>query len=568
MKKLLNSKYYWIYLIAAAVLVNFLASKFHVRLDLTAEKRFTLSQPTRILLGQLNEPVQITVLLEGDMPAGFKRLSNAAKELLGEFKEYGRQNIQVSFIRPGVNDSTHRLSMDSLMRLGMNPTNVRVKAKEGEGEEQRYLFPGAVISYKNRIIPVDFLQGTKVTDGDPFNTLNAAEALLEYKFAHTIEKIIREEVANIGYMIGNGEPLNYNVYDLIEGVLKPNYGFGFLPIDSVETIPLEFDALVVMKPATGFTDRQKLKIDQYVMNGGKIVWLVDKLYAEMDSLMRRQSDFVAYDRDLKLDDLLFKYGVRINSDLVQDLQCDQLPLVVGNFGDQPQMQLAPWYYFPLLTGSDTHPISKNLDYVVSMFPQSIDTVAAPGIRKTVLLSTSANARTLSTPALVSLNSVKSADDLKTFNRSSIPVAVLLEGKFNSLFSNRLSKSLLDSLAHYYQQPFLSQSVFDNKMIVISDADIATNVFTPAQGPLPIGMNQFTQAKYANRDFLENAFEYLVSNTGILSTRTKDYTLRLLDPKKVEQEKGKWQLICTVIPVLVVILFGAVFQHLRKRKYQL
>lgn len=567
MKKLLESKYNWLYIFVGVVLVNFVASFLHTRIDLTAEKRFTLTDPTKNLISKLSDPVEVMVLLDGDLPAGFKRLRNTADELLTEFKQINSQNISLKFVRPSATDSISGITMDSLIRLGMSPTNVRMKSKEGEGEEQRYLFPGALVKYKDRILPVDFLQGTKVVDGDPFSTLNAAEALMEYKFASTIEKITREEVANVGYLIGNGQPLNYNVYDLIEGVIKPNYGFGFVPIDSVDFIPLDFDALVVMKPTMPFSDRQKLKLDQYVMNGGKILWMVDKLYAEMDSLMRTQSDFVAYDRDLRLDDLLFKYGVRFNSDLVQDLQCDVLPLVIGSFGDQPQQQLAPWYYFPLLNNGSEHPIVKNLDYVLSIFPQSLDTVEAVGIQKTVLLKTSSGSRKLSTPAIVSLNSVKTEDDLKTFNAGNIPIAYLLEGKFKSLFNNRLSKSTLDSFTYYYQQPYLSEAMMDNKMIVISDADVATNVFTQRQGPLPMGMNQFTQQRYANQDFLSNSIEYLVNNSGILLARNKDYTLRLLDPKRVELEKGKWQLICIVVPVILVILFGTAFHQIRKRKFQ-
>jgi ABC-2 type transport system permease protein len=567
MKNIFNSRYFWIYIIGGAIVINLLASFVHTRIDLTAEKRFTLTEPSKNLIAKINEPIEITILLDGDMPAGFKRLRNTAGDLLTEFKQINSQQITFKYLRPSASDSTEGITMDSLIRLGMSPTNVRMKAKEGEGEEQRYLFPGALVKYQNRILPIDFLQGTKVVDGDPFSTLNAAEALMEYKFASTIEKITRTDVANVGYLIGNGQPLNYNVYDLIEGVIKPNYGFGFIPIDSVDIIPLDFDAVVMMKPTLPFTDRQKLKLDQYIMNGGKVLWMVDKLYAEMDSLMRVQSDFVAFDRDLKLDDILFKYGVRLNSDLVQDLQSDQLPLVIGNYGNQPQMQLAPWYYFPLLSSGSEHPIVKNLDYVLSLFPQSLDTVESAGIKKTVLLNTSNAARILSTPAIVSLNSVKTEDDLQTFKSGPIPIAILLEGKFKSLYSNRLSKSVLDSFSLFYEQPYLSEAMIDNKMIVISDADVASNVFTQQQGPLPMGMNQFTQQRYANHDFLANSIDYLVNNSGILMARNKDYSLRLLDPKRVETEKGKWQLICTVVPVLTVMLFGAVFQQIRRRKYQ-
>lgn len=570
MKKLLASKYWWLSLLIVFVGVNYLATLVHFRLDLTREKRFTLSAPTKKLLRELKEPVTVTVLLEGDnMPAGFRRLSNSTRELLQEFKEAGKANIQYKFQRPGMDgaDSTGALSMDSLLQLGLKPTNVRVKVKEGEGEEQRYLFPGALVTFGNRVMPVDFLQGTKVTDGDPFSTLNNAEALLEYKLAHAIQKISADKVPAVGYLLGNGEPQTYNVYDFVQGTLKENYGFSVIPIDSVPVIPGYFNAIVIMKPTAKFTDEQKLKIDQYIMHGGKVIWLLDKLDANLDSLMRKQSDFVAFDFGLNLDDLLFRYGVRINPDLVQDLQCDRLPLVVGNLGDKPQMDLQPWPYFPLLSSYTGHPIAKNMDLVLSMFPNSIDTVKAPGVRKTVLLATSSNARTLSTPAIVSLNSVKTEEDMKTFNKANIPVAVLLEGRFSSLFTNRLSQSKMDTLAELYKQPFRTASEEDGKMIVISDADIATNVFSRQQGPLPMGYNQFTNYQYANKDFILNCIEYLVNPSGILETRSKDYTLRLLDPEKVENQKSQWQFINIAVPVLLVILFGVIYQAVRKRKYQ-
>jgi gliding-associated putative ABC transporter substrate-binding component GldG len=302
------------------------------------------------------------------------------------------------------------------------------------------------------------------------------------------------------------------------------------------------------------------------MNGGKVIWLVDQLYAEMDSLVRSESDFVAFDRGLNLNDLLFKYGVRINPDLVQDIKCDKLPQVVGNYGDKPQVELIPWPYFPLLSSYSGHPISKNLDDVLSIFPNSIDTVTAPGIKKTILLATSSASRALSTPAIVTLNSAKTREEVGQFTRKNIPVAVLLEGRFSSLYSNRLSRASADSLSSA-GQPFRNNSVAENKMIVISDADIVSNVVTQKDGPLQMGENQFTQYRYANQDFVLNCIEYLTNPSGILETRAKDYTLRLLDPKRVDAYKTQWQIINIIIPVAMIVLFGVIYQLLRKRKYR-
>jgi gliding-associated putative ABC transporter substrate-binding component GldG len=567
MNKILASKGWWLMLLIVLLGVNYLASVMHTRVDLTQEKRYTLSSATKKLIKGLHDKVSITVLLTGDMPAGFKKLSNSTKEMLQEFKDLGGSNIQFKFEKPGegLSDTAREKMQLHLDSLGLKPTNIKVKAKAGEAQEERLVYPGALVTYKDREVAIDLLQGQDMAGG--VQSLNNAEALLEYKLARSIQKITADTVPAIGYLVGNGEPLNYNVYDLIEHTLRQEYRFGFVPIDSVPVIPAAFDALVIVKPTMPFNNKQKLKIDQYIMHGGKVIWLIDRLYAEMDSLMRSHSDFVAFDRNLNLDDQLFKYGVRINGDLVQDLQCDKIPLVVGNYGNQPQMQLVPWPYFPTLSSYSGHPIAKNLDNVLSIFPNSIDTIKN-NIRKTVLLATSESSRIISTPAIVSLNSVKTEDDLKTFNQSFIPIAVLLEGRFTSLYTNRLSTGELDTLAGLYKQPFRAATEKESKMIVVSDADIVANVVTQNQGPLPMGYNQFTNYQYANKDFFLNCIQYLTDSSGILDTREKDFTLRLLDPKKTDEYRTQWQLMNIGLPVALVLLFGAVYQAVRKRKYQM
>jgi ABC-2 type transport system permease protein len=566
MNKIMASKLWWLFLLIVLVGINYLASVVHTRVDLTQEKRYTLSPATKKLIKGLPDKVSITVLLTGDMPAGFKKLSNSTKELLQEFKELGGSNIQFKFEKPGegLNDTAKQKMMVHLDSLGLKPTNIKVKAKAGEAQEERLVYPGALVQYKDREVAIDLLQGQDMTGG--VQSLNNAEALLEYKMARSIQKITADTVPAIGYLVGNGELLTRNVVDLIDNTLRQEYRFGFVPIDSVPVIPPVFDALVIVKPTIKFNDQQKLKIDQYIMHGGKVIWLIDKLYAEMDSLMRSNSDFVAFDRNLNLDDQLFKYGVRINDNLVQDLQCDKIPLVVGNYGNQPQMQLVPWPYFPTLSSYSGNPIAKNLDNVLSLFPNSIDTVKN-NIRKTVLLASSESSRIISTPAIVTLNSIKTEDDLKTFNQSFLPVAVLLEGRFSSLYTNRLSTGTLDTLAGLYKHPFRAATEKESKMIVVSDADIVTNVVTANQGPLPMGYNQFTNYQYANKDFFLNCIQYLTDSSGILETRSKDFALRLLDTKKIEEDKTQWQIMNIGGPVVLVLLLGLVYQAVRKRKYK-
>lgn len=567
MKKLFLSKYSWLFVLAALVGINLLASKWHSRLDLTAEKRYTISKATRHLVKSLPDPVTITVFLDGEMPAGFKKLAASTRDMLQEFREIDSRNVQYFFRQPGegLNDSLKFELLDSLQQMGINPTNVKAQIKKGEGEEQRLVYPGAVVEYRDRAIGINLLQGQSAVDG--LNSLNNAEALLEYKFAEAIDKVVRDEVPVLGYLEGNGQPQNYEVYDLIQNTLKAEYGFGRLPIDSVPVIPKQFDALLIVKPRIGFTDAQKLKLDQYVMHGGKIIWLIDNLYASLDSLMRNENrSFIAFDMGLNLEDLLFKYGVRINPDLVQDQNSTSIPFAVGMMGDRPQFQLMPWPYFPLLSAPNNNPIAKNLDYVMAQFPQSIDTVGAPGIEKTILLATSNNARALSTPAIVEVNSVKTEDDIKTFNKPHIPVAVLLEGSFSSLYANRISTAAKDSLANA-QQPFMAATAGSNKMIVISDADIVTNSFSQEKGPLQMGENQYTGYKYANKTFIQNCLEYLVGNPGILETRAKDYTLRVLDKKKVESDGSFWQMINIVLPIALILVFAVVYIAVMRKRYQ-
>ena len=566
MIKIHSLQFHWLLLVLILLVVNYLASIIHFRVDLTEEKRYTLSNPTKRLLKSVKDPVSITVFLAGDLPAGFKKLSKSTEELLEEFKQTAGNQIQFKFEKPGegLDDSAKRKFIDSLYMMGISPTNVKAQTKSGESQEQQLVYPGAIVTKGDRTTGIDLLKGQSYEGG--LSSLNKAEALLEYKFANAIQKVSTDSLPAVGYLIGNDEPFTYNVYDLIERTLKPNYRSAFIDIGAFPFIPTHFDALVVVKPTHPFTDEQKLKLDQYVMRGGKIIWLIDQLYAEMDSLQRSKTEFVAFDRGLNLDDILFKYGVRINRDLVQDLQCEKVPLVVGNFGNQPQVEFLPFPYFPLLSSYTNHPISKNLDNILSIFPNSIDTVKSPGVRKTILLTTSDHSRILSTPAIVSWNSVRVEEDQKSYTKAHVPVAVLLEGKFSSLYANRISTQMRDSLENIYHHSFLPSTEFENKMIVISDADIVMNVVTQQEGPLYMGMHQFNKYQYANKDFFLNCLEYLTNPSGILESRSKDYTLRLLDPTKVESNRGYWQFFNIGVPVFIVALFGLLFAWLRKRKY--
>lgn len=558
----------WIGLVVVLLAINLGAGYFHYRLDLTQEKRYTLSAPTKKLLSHLDDNIEVELFLQGDLKAGIKKLSKSAQELLEEFNEYSDGRIRVKVIDPlaGQDDSTKAMILDSLRRIGIQPKTQVAQSKKGEEQSQRIFIPGAVVHYKNKIFPVDLLQGVQVgQEGQPEEQLYSnAETLLEYKFGSAIDKITRKQVPAIGYVMGNGEPLDFSVYNLIQG-LRANYRFGIVRLDSVPVIPQQFDALIIVKPTQKFTDREKLTLDQYVMHGGQLIWAVDELYAEMDSLQQNK-ETIAYDRGLELEDLFFKYGVRVKQDLVLSMQCASLSMVVGTIGGKPDIQLIPWPYFPLLNGSLTHPISKNLDPVYAKFANSLDTVKAPGIQKTVLLQTSANGRIVSTPALISFESAKQANDPRFFSTPNIPVAMLLEGKFNSLFAGRIGTAVADSLANVYKQPFLSEAEKPSRVIVMADADIMMNEVAPQRGPLPMGYSKDIDYQFANQDFVENCIEYMVNPSGILETRSKDFTLRLLDPAKVEADRSFWQFINIGLPILLVIAGGYLYQFLRKRKF--
>ena len=448
--------------------------------------------------------------------------------------------------------------------MGINPTNVKAQEKQGEQREETLVFPGAVLTGSNGAIGIDFLEGQSNLNG--LESLNNAEALMEYKLAKAMMLLTRDTIPLVGYLTGNGQPLDLGVYDLVEKVLRKDHRFRILPIDSVAYIPDEFAALVIAKPTRPFNAAQKLKIDQYIMHGGKLLWAVDNLYASMDSLQRSSGSFVAFDMGLELDEQLFKYGVRINRDLLQDLECDKVPSVIGSIGDKPQIELLPWPYAPLLRNTGDHPISKNLDFVLSSFPQTIDTVAAPGIRKQVILGSSSYSRTLQTPALVEWRSIKTEEDLTQFNKKNKAVAVLLEGKFRSALANRISSADLQQLAVEYKRPFLSVAPSDNSMIVISDADILTNAVSQQDGPMAMGMNSYTRQQFANRDFISNCLFYLTGGASIMEARSKTFRLRLLDKEQLENDKLFWQMLNILLPLAFPLALYFVYGFLRKRKY--
>ena len=564
-----TKKYAWLILLVLLIAVIYTSTLLR------------LNKSTKKLLTNLDSTINITVFLTGDLPADYKKLSIATNDLLSEFREISHNNIHFHFEKPGENltDSDKNNLYDSLQRLGV-VFEQNSDASTNEKATQQLIIPSAIIEYGNyKPVTIDLrssrtvFKNYNVVNDEPQEdkeaTLNAAEALLEYKFANAIDKLTRKNIPTIAYCLGNGEAPPQQVNDLIKN-LTSDYKFGPIDLKASYINPDAVNTLLIVKPTKPFTDEDKLKLDQYVMHGGKIIWCIDKLYAELDSLMRSQADFVAFDRNLNLDDILFKYGVRINGNLLQDLNCSKIPLVTGyNADGSPKMQRFPWPYYPFLSSPNNNIVSKNLDRVLSIFPSGIDTIKAPGITKTILLSSDTSSRLISSPAIVSLNKIMneiSQQNFSSYNQHYIPVAVLLEGKFNSLYANRLTQTVKDSVSKSLGKPFAASNTTDTKQIVMSDADIVTNEVSETTGPLQMGELPYENYRFANREFILNCIDYLTSTSNIFESRNKDFTLRLLDKKKVADQKSTWQFINIVIPIAIIILFGLIYQWRRKNLF--
>jgi len=573
---------WWIGLVIGLFVINYIASKLHGRVDLTEEKRYSLTSTTKALLRNIKNEVTINVFLKGDLPSvDFRKLAASTQEFLSTLKEANPSKIHYRFIDPQDQLENGRTWADSLKAGGASPINVSVQVKAGQ--ENKMAFPYAIVQAGDQTELVNLFQTSKRNLS--VAELNNAEALLEYQFAKTIDRIIDPSKVSVAYAVGNGEPAGPETFSLRYAIdpasvpkeyvnpqyfdpnAKSNYILRLLDLQKQKAVPPAVNVLLIVKPTTTFTDDEKLKIDQYLMGGGKVICFIDQLQAEQDSLSIK-SQVVAYERNLNLQDMLFSYGVRINPDLIMDLQCDFLPFAVGGSTTNPQYEFLHWNYFPIFESKGNHDINKNLGLVAGRFTNSIDTIEVPGVKKTFLLQSSNNSRVISTPALISPNENRNSPQDVLFNKHDIPAAVLLEGNFGSFFRGRVTKSQRDSLQVI--GGFKQEGTSDSKLIVVSDGDIILNDVT-SNGPLPLGMNLYTigsqyEFQFANRDFLLNCLEYLTSKSTIIQTRNKEIVLRLLDPQKVEAERTRWQLINIAVPILLVIVFGIIYQQFRRYRF--
>ena len=544
--------------IGIALLLNILGNYFFSSFDLTEEKRFTLTKPTLNLLDSLNDVVYVEILLEGDFPAGFKRLQRSVREMLDDFRsrsgymEYEFANPNEGSVK-AINKRREELAKDGIM-----PTNLRLKDVEGTSEI--LIYPWAKVYYKGRMVAVDLLdeQGA----GGQEEKLNTSISLLEFKFANAIQKLKQGAKEILAFTEGHGELNELERKDLVRS-LRSYYEVGTFNLDSATYIPKEVKILIIAKPRAPFSERDKFLIDQYAMNGGKILWLIDRLNVSLDS-MRRTGSYVPFDYPLNIEDLLFKYGIRINADMVLDLQCSPIPQVVDPTG---KIELFKWYYHPIILPDSKHPIVRNLDGINLFFPSTIDTVRTKTpVKKTILLRSSLHSRLQFNTTRLNFEILRYKPDPSKFKKSHLPVAVLLEGEFPSLYENRVTESMKEGL-HQLGQEFKTRSL-PTKMLVVADGDVAKNTVLDAKNGkiLPLGYNRFSRYQFANKDFLLNAVEYLRDENGIIEARNREVKLRLLDTVRAQGEKGKWQLINILLPLLFLLLFGIVFNWLRKKKY--
>lgn len=553
------------------LLVNVIGGYVFTRFDLTSGKRYSISEATKKMLTGLDDIVYFKVYLEGDFPAGFERLSRSTREMLDEFRAYNR-NIQYEFIDPArvVSESETRAFYEELIRKGLNPTDLQVK--KYDGTSQQIIFPGALVSFKSKEVPMSLL--VSQIGMSPEAILNNSVQSLEYNIAKTIKKLVTATRPDVAFIKGHGELEDIYLYDALQSaseyfnVERTRIGGELSSLTERDTagngsiiVRNKYDAIVIAQPDSIFDEKDKFIIDQFIMHGGKVLWFIDPVYATMDSL-ETSNQTIGIARDLNLDDMLFNYGVRLNNNLILDLNAMPVRVVTGMIDDQPQIDFLPWYFFPVVTPASEHPIVKNLNAVKTEFISTLDTVGSPSVQKTILLNTSKYSRTLKSPVVISLRLLEEPQDERLYQMSHLPVAVLLEGEFPSVFKNRIPPRIEDDP----WMDFREKSV-PTQMIVVSDGDMVRNQLHSSQGyPLPLGFDQYTRQSFGNRDFLLNALNYLTDDSGLILSRAKDVKLRLLDSTRLKDEKLKWQLINTLIPVAFILIYGVIRSAIRKRRY--
>lgn len=547
-----------LFIILFLLVLNGIGSQFFHRFDLTKDKRYTLSLTSLNIVKQVTEPLSIKIYMQGDLPAEFKRLQQETKQLLEEFQAYN-SNIVFEFVNPLENEEDSMNNVKALYLKGLTPINITVDDKGKQS--QAMVFPWATAVYNNKEVNIPLLKnrmGASTTD----KVIGSVQHL-EYSIADALNKITKDKQKKIAVVKGNGELQDIRMAKFLLQI-RESYHIGPFTLDSVAKSPTatlealeKYDLAIIAKPTENFTDSEKQVLDQFIINGGKTLWLLDQVAVEMDSLYNNSGATLAFPRDLNLNDLFFKYGIRINPDIVKDEQGSPIKLASGEQGSATQYQDFNWKFAPLVYPESTHPIVKNLGGVKFDFANPIDTLKN-GIKKTVLLKSSQYSKKIGTPSEVNLNIVAEETSPNHYiNTGNIPLAVLLEGSFHSMFENRVLS---------FEQKNFNAKGMENKMIVISDGDLIKNQLDKNFEPVELGYDQRSGNLYDNKDFLLNCVNYLLDDTGLINIRSKDLDLPLLDKEKVYQNYTQTQLLTIGLPILILILFGGLFTFLRRRKY--
>ena len=542
--------------LAGLVLANLASNFLYQRWDLTEDRRFTLSQPSLEAAGAFDAPVIVDILLDGDLPAEFSRLQRETRLLLEQFAEHN-PNIQFDFVNPMEGSENQSAVIQQLQGLGLKPASVTIE--EGGRVSQELVFPWAMVNYGQRTEKVALLRNQ--LGATMQERINGSIRNLEYAFADAFTKLGIREKKRVAVLKGNGELEDIFLADYLT-TLKDYYNIAPFTLDSVAVDPArtlgqlsQYDAALIVKPTEAFSEAEKLVLDQYMVQGGKTLWLVDAVAMDLDSLQNPDGQGVALARDLNLDDLLFRYGVRLNPGLVADLYCTQIVLATGE-GNDSQYSPVPWVYNPMVFSLDDHPINTNLEALRMEFAGSVDTLEN-SYRKTVLYHSSPRSRLEGTPRLISLDIIQQEPDPEAFGPGNFPLAVLVEGAFSSAYRNRVRVADL---------PEFREEGPENKLIIVGDGDLAANQLKNGR-PLELGYDQWTNNFYGNKEFLVNAMNYLLEDTGLINIRNKQVSIPLLDTARVSEEKSRWQLLNIGIPVVLVVLAGLVFNGLRRRKYR-
>jgi len=552
-----KAKGYLIFLAGAlAVLaLNQLAYKFRVVWDFTEEKKYTLHPASVDILENLSEPITIEVFLEGELPSNFRRFRNAIAEQLGQISSIAAPNLQYKFSDPSIAESTNARNQfySSLMERGLQASNISF-TKNGEKTE-KLVFPGAIVSFGGREIAVNLLKGNRAFS--PEEMLNQSIEGLEYELVNAIQQVRQNSRKRIGYILGHNEPDSAEIAGFTNAVLE-KYDLFKINLPDRKTPLTGYEVIIIAKPQKAFSEFEKYLLDQFVMKGGKLLLFIDALDVDIKKVDGEGT--VAIPFNLNLTDLFFKYGFRINQDYIADVNCGNTPVVTGEIGNQPRVELLPWPYFPIISNYSDHPLVKNLDAIWMRGVATIDTVKADGIAKTPLFNTSEYTRIFTPPVVVSYNDLQEKLSPELFTSGVKSTAYMLEGKFTSLYKNRFPPKGIN-------RNEVIEDGIDSKVVIVSDGDFIINEISAETGsPLQMGVDLYSQTTYANETFLLNALEYMMGDDKLMLARNREIKIRPLDKAKIQDERQQWISLNMLTPIVLLILFGLIQYILRKKKY--